>query len=557
MFSFIKNGAHHIFNKKQEDILSAAFVIGISVAISRLLGLIRYRMLASYFGEDIKLLDSFIAASILPDAIFEVLIFGTIALAFIPIFSKYLTGKSHQKAWDLSSTMISIGLVIFIFFCTFVAIFANQIAPLIAPGLISKEPETQILIARLMRIMLVSQLFFVISIFLTGILQSYQRFLIPAVASIFYNLGIILSIIFLAPVLGIYGPAFGMILGALLHLVVQLPLVLSLGFKFRFSLDFQNSDVKEMFRLMWPRSVTLGFSRLSDIISIALASSAAVGSIVALNFAQVLQLVPTAFFASSISQAALPSLAIHFNLKDNEKFKRIMLDSIHQILFLVLPASAILAILRIPTVRLVFGARELPWDITVLTGRTLIAFSIGIAAQAINLLLIRGFHAVRDSYTPVKISLATALLNISLSLLFILVLKFSIIWLAVSFSVSNIIASILYLYFLDKSVGGFDKKEFLMPIFKMGLISLVMAISLYIPMKLLDQLVFDTTRTIGLVLLTSTATIVGLGVYIFLSFMFKVREVYIFTEFFKRVSKWPRKVVKPEPTSIDAQQHNP
>src|SRR3990167_3949137 len=198
MFSILKNGAH-IFKRKQEDILSAAFVIGASVAISRVLGLIRYRLLASHFGDEIHLLDSYIAASILPDAIFEVLIFGTIALAFIPIFSKHLSHQKLQQAWELSSKMISLGLLVFLIFTTAILIFAPFIASVIAPGLIAKEPQTQVLIARLLQIMILAQLFFVVSIFLTGVLQSFQRFLVPALAAIFYNLGIIISIIFLAP----------------------------------------------------------------------------------------------------------------------------------------------------------------------------------------------------------------------------------------------------------------------------------------------------------------------------------------------------------------------
>src|SRR3989344_914308 len=165
MLSFIKNGAN-IFRNKQEDILSAAFVIAFSVALSRVLGLVGYRLLASYFGDNIKLLDSFIAASILPDAIFEVLIFGTIALAFIPIFSQYLSKDKLENAWKLSSTMISVALLIFAVLTILIMIFASPIAQLVAPGLIDKEPGTQLLIARLMRIMLVAQLFFVVSIFL-------------------------------------------------------------------------------------------------------------------------------------------------------------------------------------------------------------------------------------------------------------------------------------------------------------------------------------------------------------------------------------------------------
>ena len=555
MLTLFKNGAS-IFRKQQQDILSAAFVIAFSVAISRILGLVRYRLLASEFGDNIHLLDSFIAASALPDAIFEVLIFGTIALAFIPVFSQYLSHDKLEKAWNLSSTMITLGIAVFTVFMVLVMVAAGTIAPIIAPGVVAKDPTTQATIANLLRIMIFAQFFFVISIFITGILQSFQRFLIPAMASVFYNVGIIVSIIFLSSSIGIYAPAFGMILGALLHLVIQLPLALSLGFKFKPSFDLKNKDFRETFKLMWPRSISLALLRASDIINIALASIAAVGSIVAFNFAQVLQLVPIAMFAGSLAQASLPSLSIEFNARRYEQFKKIFVESLHQILFLILPAATILAILRIPAVRLVFGAREFPWDITVLTGRTLIAFSVGIAAQAVSLLLLRGFHAVRDSLTPVKVNVTTATINIILSITFIFILKLSIVYLALAYSIANITGALLLLYLLDTKVH-FDKKELLAPIVKMVAISLLTAVALYIPMKLLDQLVFDTTRTIGLILLTGTATIVGLSVYTALSWLLKVKEVQIFYNLGKRVIAFPTKLTRPAATSIEAQEPNP
>lgn len=553
MLSIFKNSAS-LFQKRQQDILSAAFVIALSVAISRVLGLIRNRLLAAEFGDNIHLLDSFFAASAIPDAIFEVLIFGTIALAFIPIFSQYLEKDKIEKAWELSSNMISLGIITFTMFMILVLVFANQIAAVIAPGLIERDPTTQATIAKLLRIMIFSQFFFVISIFITGVLQSFQRFLIPALASVFYNVGIIISIIFLSPSVGIYAPAFGMILGALLHLVVQMPLALSLGFKFKPVLDFKNTDVREMFTLMWPRSISLALIRTSDIINIALASTAAVGSIVVLNFAQTLHLVPISMFAGALSQAALPSLSIEFNRKRYDQFKKIFIQSLHQIIFLILPAAAILAILRIPVVRLVFGAAEFPWDLTVLTGRTLIAFSIGIAAGAMSLLLLRGFHSIRDSFTPVKVNVFCAILNIALSLLFIVALKLSVVYLAVAYSASSTINALLLLYFLDKKVN-FNKKELLLPVFKMVIISILTAIALYIPMKFLDQLVFDTTRTIGLLLLTSITTLVGLVVYTILSLILKVNEVGIFFNLAKKVIAFPTKLASPAPTSIEAQEN--
>lgn len=555
MLNFFKNGAN-IFREKQANILSAAAVIAISVAISRILGLVRYRLLASNFGDDIKLLDSYIAASVLPDAIFEVLIFGAIALAFIPIFSEHIAKDKMEKAWELTSSVISLSLIVFAVFSFLVIIFASNIALLIAPGLVAKEPSTQQTIANLLRIMIFSQLFFLISIFLTGILQSFQRFLIPALASIFYNLGIITAIIFLSPLMGIYAPAVGMILGAILHLSIQLPLAQSLGFKYKPTLDLKTPEIKEMFHLMWPRSLTLGLTRLSDIINIALASIASVGSIVAFNFAQVLQLVPVALFAGSLAQASLPSLSLEFNAKRYDQFKKIFADSFHQILFLILPAAAIIAILRIPLVRLVFGAREFSWDLTVLTGRTLVAFSIGIAAQALSLLLTRGFHAIKDSKTPLVISAFTITINISLSLFFVHVLGQSIVYLALIYSSASILNAIILFYFLDKKIG-FEKKELLIPAGKMLAITLVTTLSLYVPMKFLDQLVFDTTRTVGLILLTSAAMIAGLAVYISLSYVFKIKEVVIFWDLAKKVIAFPSRLAKPAPTSIEAQQPNP
>lgn len=551
MWNFLKNGAKTIFSKTQEDILSAAFVIGAAVAISRILGLIRYRLLANYFGDEIQLLDSYFAASTLLDAVFETFIFGSVALAFIPVFSKYIDRDKLKYAWTLASTLITGAFLFFIFFAVIFFFFSDWVAALIAPGLIDKFPETQAKISHLLQIMVISQSLFVVSIFLTGVLHSFKRFLIPALASVFYNVGIILSIIFLSEPFGIYSAAIGMIFGALLHFLIQIPLITSLKFSYNFNLDLKNPDVKDVLKLMWPRSITIGLTRLSDVVNVALASSAAVGSIVALNFAQVLQIVPSAFFAASIAQAAFVFLSIEYNQNKPAQFKKLFTESLHQIMFLVLPTAVILAILRVPIVRLVFGAQDLPWETTVLAARTLLAFSIGIGPLAANLLFIRAFHAMMDSYTPVKISLFTTILNISLAAYFILILKLPIIYLALSYSLTNLLAFILMLFFLDKKIGGFDKTKLLTPLFKMILISLATAAALYIPMKLLDQLVFDTTRVVGLILLTTIASVSGLSMYILLSWMFKVEQLIIVAKFAKRVATFPSRLKGPEPASID------
>ncbi len=552
MWYFLKNGAKTFFNKTQEDILSAAFVIGASVVAAKLLSLVRYRLLAAYFGNQLPLLDGYFAATTLMDSVFDTFIFGSIALAFIPVFSKYLEKEKVKQAWALASTMITLGFLFFLFFAIIFFFFSNEVASLLAPGLVQKFPLTQAKIARLLQIMVLSQSLMVISIFISGVLNSFKRFIIPALASVFYNVGIIISIIFLSPVFGIYSAAIGMIFGAALHFLIQIPLILSLDFKFRFNLDFKNPDVKEVITLMWPRSITIGLSRASSVINVVLASISSVGSIVALNFAQVLQIAPTSLFAASLAQAAFVFLSIDANTNKSEKFKKLFIESFHQILFLVLPTAAILAVLRVPVVRLIFGAKDLPWETTVLAARTLLAFSIGIAAASLNLLLIRAFHALRDSYTPVKITVFTTALNIVMAVVFVFVLKLSIIYLALASALDSILAAVLMLYFLNKKVGGFDKKKLFLPIVKITLISLATAFALYVPMKLLDQLVFDTTRVVGLIILTVIASSVGLGVYIFLSWVFGVEQLVIFTKFAKRVATFPSRIKPPSPESISA-----
>src|SRR3989344_222776 len=141
MFHFLRRGAS-ILKKKQEDILSGAFVIGVSVSLSMILGLVKWRLLAAFFGQKIALLDSFIVASKLIDSVFEVIIFGSIAVSFIPVFSKYLSKEKLEKSWDFAATMITLGCLAFFILSLVIFIFAPQIAPIIGPGLVEKDPST-------------------------------------------------------------------------------------------------------------------------------------------------------------------------------------------------------------------------------------------------------------------------------------------------------------------------------------------------------------------------------------------------------------------------------
>ncbi len=531
--NFFKNGTALLF-QRQNSILSAAFVIALTVIASRLLGLVRDRLLASYFGASPEL-AAYIAASRIPEMLFEILILGALSVAFIPVFTEYIAQKKQEEAWHITSSMINGALLLFVVIGSIALIFSRNLSYWVAPGLVNNNNYLLDLTSNLTRIMLFTQLFFILSGFVTAVLQSYQRFLIPAMAAIFYNLGVICGIIFLGPQIGVFGPAIGMIAGALIHLLIQVPLVRALGFKYSFRLDFRHPGVREIGRLVLPRVFGVTAAQLNETANIILASLISAKSIVALNFAQHLQLAPLGLFAATIAQAALPTLSSEVAQKKQGEFKTTLLTSMHQILFLILPASAILIILRIPMVRLIFGAARFDWEATVLTGRTLAFFSASLFAQGAILLLARGFYALHNTKTPVKIGIASICTNIVLSLFFVQYLHLPIWALGASYSIATILNALLLLVFLDRAVEKFNRRELIIPGLKIGFAAVLMAVCLYIPMKFLDQLVFDTTKTINLLALTGAASFLGLSVYLILTWLLQVKEISLFWGFVRRI----------------------
>lgn len=538
-----------IFLRRQTNILSAAFVIMVTVLVSRLLGLLRDRLLAGrFFSGSEWQLDVYFAAFRLPDMIFQLLVIGALSAAFIPVFSEYLE-KDKNEAHLVASSIINIVLTFFILLGLLIFVFAPQLCKLIAP---SFSPEKIALMSSLTRLMLFAQAFFCVSNFLTGVIQSNQRFLVPALAPIAYNLGIIFGIIFLTPSFGIYGPTFGVVIGALLHFLVQLPLALKLGFSYiPTAWEFSHPGVKEIVRLMLPRTLALAISQIESTVAVFLATSLTAGSLTIFYFAQHLMNLPVGIFGATIGQAALPTLSQNTAKKDWEEFKKTFLSSFFQILYLVLPASAILLILRVPAVRLAFGAKNFPWQATILTGKTLAFFSIAIFSQSIIQVLVRGFYALRNTKTPLAIGAVGVAINVSLSVLLTFRLGFGVLGLALACSIASFIHAVFLFIFLDRAVGGFERKSVFIPLLKMGVATLATAFFLWIPMRILDRFILDTTRTINLIVLTVIATLVGLGVYFSLSLILKIEELTVLVGLAKRIGQW-RQILSQSEEMIDS-----
>ena len=530
-----------LLGTRQTSILSGAAIIMVMVLMSKILGLARDRLLAHIFPPDTVAI--FFAAFRLPDLIFQLLILGAMSVAFIPIFTEYLETKSKKDAFALAQSLMILVLIFFMVVTILVYFFIEPLTFLIVPGFSS---EQRITVASLTKIILVGQIILAIGSFFVGVLQSFQRFIIPALAAVFYNLGIILGILFLAKPLGILGPAVGVIIGAFMHVLIQLPLVIALGFKFKLKNPILHPGVREIAGLMSMRTIGLAAEQVNETVGVILASLISTASVTYLTFAQHLQVVPIGLFGATIAQAALPVLSSERARGKPDEFKATFLTTLHQILFLALPATAILIVLKIPVVRLVFGASQFDWPSTVLTGMTLAYLSIGLAAQSISLLLVRGFYALKDTRTPVLVSFIVVFINILLSYFFVRVLNLEVWSLGLAFSISSLISSLLLFITLDRKVGGFERALVFGPFFKMLMATAIMGVALYVPIKLLDQVIFDTTRTINLLLLTGFSSIFALSVYIILVWFLKVRELTTYIDLLKRFGKFQTKIQSTE-----------
>jgi putative peptidoglycan lipid II flippase len=403
----------------QRQVARAAGLISFLFAISRLLGLLREMVIGAQFGTGPEL-DAYLAAFRLPDMIFYLVAGGALGSAFIPIFTADLarsTDRRHLTAWRLASAVSNLVLIATSLLAILAAILAEPLVSyVIAPGF---DPAQQALTAQLMRIMLIAPVIFGVSGIVMGILNSFQHFLTPALAPVLYNLSIILSAWLLAPRLGIYGLAIGVVAGAAAHLLVQVPALLRRHPIYSPILGLDNPDVREVGRLMGPRVLGLAAVQLNFLINANLASRLSGGSLSALNYAWLMMLLPQGIVAQGIATAVFPTLSAQSARGQIDALRSTFNAALRAILWLTLPAAAGLLILRQPLVQLFLERGEFNAESTALTAFALAFFAFGLVAHSLLEVITRAFYALHDTWTPVKIGIGAMVLNIALSLLLI------------------------------------------------------------------------------------------------------------------------------------------
>ncbi len=532
----------NIFRRQINSITVAAALVALSSLASRLLGIIRDRILAGQFGAGTTL-DIYYAAFRIPDLIFNLIILGALSAGFIPIFTSLIKDfkcdkecglRNHNKeAWGLVSNVLNILLLALIIISAIGIIFAGKLTGLITPGF---SPEDQALTATLTRIMFLSPLFLGISGIFGGVLQSFKRFLVYSLAPILYNIGIIIGALYFVDIWGVSGLAWGVILGAFLHMIIQIPTVYHLGWRYCFKIAWRDVNTWRIGRMMIPRTSSLAISQINLVVITIIASGLSSGSLTVFNFANNLQSFPIGIFGISFAIAAFPVLSkFAFNLKElASNFS----STIRQILFFIIPATVLIIILRAQIIRVVLGTGSFDWQDTILTMNTLAFFALSLFAQATIPLLVRVFYARHNSATPFYIGLISVFANIILS--FTLAERMGVAGLALAFSIANILNFILLWLWLHFKVGYLDIYNILISSLKFIVAAVAAGLTAQI-MKVVVWPIVDMTKFSGVFIQLLVSALAGMLIYAFFCYLFKSEEFFNFISALKK--RWPfRKV---------------
>ena len=537
-------------SQPSKSIMSAAFVITASGLASRLLGLVRDRMLASRFGAG-DTMDIYYAAFRIPDLIYNFIVLGALSAAFIPVFSSLISKKknneenseeelkNNEEAQKLANGMLNISIFFIVIFSLVLAIFAPILINFITPGF---SPEKNNLVVMFTRIMFLSPLFLGISGIFGGVLTSFRRFIIYSLAPILYNLGIIFGIIFFVDFWGAIGLAWGVVLGAVLHMLIQYPAVRNLGFRYKYILweSFGNINIKEVFLLMIPRIMGISISQINLFVITIFASTLAGGSLAIFNFAQNLQSVALGIFGVSFAIAVFPVLSSLAAQEEKGEFIDTFSSTFRQIMFFVVPMSVFIFVLRAQIVRVVLGSGKFDWEDTILTFECLGIFVLSLFAQSTIPLLARAFYALHDTKNPFFIALVAEAVNILLVLM--LINKFEVIGLAIAFSVTSVLQMGLLFIFLHKKLKNLDEKKIAISFFKVGVASFLAGAAIQLVKSKVAMLV-DIDTFIGIFSQLALSSVVGVFIFSLTSYAVKLEEFFNFKNSLTRKIFRAKKVI--------------
>ena len=486
-------------------ILTAAFIF------SDVLGLFRTVLLTSVLGAN-NFSDAYFQAFLIPDTIFNMVAGGALGSAFIPVFKKYMVGQNDEKtAWHVASSALNLAIAVMIVLALLAIIFAGQIIPLYNPrpssmALVAYSAQINLIIS-LARIMLLQAILLGAGVIVTSILQAQERFLLPAIGSAVYNVGIIVGLLpglFLLltghpnNTVAVYGATWGVVIGAVLQIAIPLPGLFKVRMHYSFSFDWRHPGIIQMARQMMPRilnaamlSFSTGVDRfLISFLGVLFASDVVSGLITQYAQAFQLLLIPWSIFGATIATAAFPALAENIARNRLDRYRATIMETLRSILYLSIPASVGLIVLGLTLVQVLFEHGHFDFNDAVLTAYPLAGFAIGLTGLSAVEILTRSFYALPDTRTPVTISIIQFIFKIALSLVLISFAAFGPGWgtaaLAFSTSVASTLEAVALLWLLQQRIGGFELRKLLSFIGQVLLAAAIMGICVILARLLLD-----------------------------------------------------------------------
>lgn len=535
MNTFIKRTRDFIF-AQQAGIISSTILISGMLLVARVFGFARYRVLNGYFTKEE--LDLYYAAFRIPDFVFEILITGALTTTFIPFYLRYARDKAKQSA--VTSSIINLITISLAFMVCLLYILMPWIVDIVTPGF---QPHELREVVELSRILLIGQLpFLVFGNFLTGISQAHKSFFIPSLAPVLYNVGIVIVTVLLAPLYGLRSTVYGVIAGSVAFFVVQLVVLRKIEFVYEPVFKYLR-EIKDFFLMIVPRMLTVFAAQIEATIDLSLATLLTQGSYTIFYLAQHLQLLPVSIIGVAFGQASLPYLSEMFQEKKIEEMKKIITDSLSNLFFVTVPIAGFMIANRTAIVRLVFGGSKFDWEATVLTAVTLSFFCISLPFHSVYYFITRCFYATLDSKTPFIVSVTAIVVNTLMSLYAVLVLQLPVWSLGITFTVT-VIAQVLVLFSIFAwRVGGLAVRELSVEILKVMVGGALAAVISFDVRRILDGLIFDTTRTLNLfTLMVLCFGIMGV-VYVFASWALDAKGLYLVSQTVLRVRQMRKKVV--------------
>lgn len=467
------------------QIARAAGTVMAAMVLGQLFGLAAKSLLAGTFGTTDQS-DAFLAANRFSEILFNLVAGGALASAFVPTFTGLLAQEDRDGAWRLASAVANVVTLVLISLGVLAALFAPLVVRyVLAPGWSATDPEKERLAAELLRIQLPAAVIFGLSGLVMGILNAHQRFLYSALAPAMYQVGWIFGILALVPGMGVYGLAWGVVIGSALHLGLQLPFLIRLpGRRYVPTLGIDYPPLREVIRLMGPRLISVAVTQLNFLVNTALASLAFMpnGSLTGISLAFTLMIMPQAAIAQSIGIASLPTFSAQVARGRMDEMRASLGATLRGVLLLALPASLGLILLRVPLVQLIYQHGEFDAHSTELVAWALLWYAAGLVGHSLLEVVTRAFFALKDTRTPTIVTSIAMGLNLAFSVAFSLLFN-AIGWLPFGgLALANSLATFLevgtLLVLLRRKAGGLGGRRVLAALGQGGLAAAGMSLAL-------------------------------------------------------------------------------